>query len=624
VTIRYLLVARILPLVLAGLLSSQAVAARPGEWREIRDPHYGEVLFYFYQQHYFTALSRLMTAQHFSQFQHHAEEAELLRGGMLLSYGVHLEAGRIFERLIAQGAAPAVRNRAWFYLAKIRYQRGYLPEAEQALAQIEGKLTAGLDGERQILHALLLMQRREYRAAAEILKNIAGSSPWARYGRYNLGVALVRAGETQTGIALLDQLGKEPVQDEEMAALRDKVNVALGFSLLQNDRAEEARASLERVRLTGLMTNKALLGMGWAQLSLNRTEKALVYWEELRQRGLLDAAVQESLLAVPFALGKLGAYRQSLERYEEASRLYEQEMNRLDQSVAAIRAGKLADLLLRGDDSQDDGWFWKLEQLPEAPESRYLVQLMASHDFQEALKNYRDLRFLIARLDQWAQDLPIYRDMLTARRTAFRERLPQSLTLARERDSAAHTAARNRLHDQLARIFQEEDAGALASEHEHSQSQRLANIERLLKRQGASADPDTVERARMLRGLLTWDQAVAFPARRWEARQSLQQLDKALDDTRSWREALSQARETMPREFDAYETRILELAPRLRALQARARELAQAQSLHLGNLAVAELTAQRERLATYQTQVHFAVAQIYDQSASDSKEAPGP
>ncbi|HCU54831.1 MAG TPA: hypothetical protein DIC36_11340 [Gammaproteobacteria bacterium] len=423
---------------------------------------------------------------------------------------------------------------------------------------------------------------------------------------------------------MLDQLGREPAQDEEMASLRDKVNVALGFSLLQADRAEEAKASLERVRLSGLMTNKALLGMGWAQLSLNRTERALVYWEELRQRGILDSAVQESMLAVPFALGKLGAYRQSLERYEEASRLYEQEMTQIDQSVAAIRAGKLSELLLRDDTSEEDGWFWTLEKLPDAPEARYLVQLMAGHDFQEALKNYRDLRFLIARLDQWAHDLPVYEDMLATRRAGFRERLPQSLTAARERDSAAHKEARDRLRDTLARIILDDDAEALANEREHDQGLRLARLERLLERQGSATDPDTVERVRLLRGLLTWDQAVAFPARRWEAQHSLQELDKVLDDTRSWREALSQARETMPREFDAFEARIQALTPRLRALQARARDLAVAQSAHLGELAVIELTAQRERLATYLTQVHFAVAQIYDQSASETKEAPAP
>jgi len=82
--------------------------------------------------------------------------------------------------------------------------------------------------------------------------------------------------------------------------------------------------------------------------------------------------VQESLLAVPYALGKLGAYQRSLERYEEAIGIYVREMNRLDTSIAAIRAGKLTALFLQEDPIEEMGWFWKLERLPDAPESHYL------------------------------------------------------------------------------------------------------------------------------------------------------------------------------------------------------------------------------------------------------------
>ena len=91
---------------------------------EIRDPHYGDALFYFFEDRYFTSLTTLMVSQHFGRVEHHADEAEVLRGGMLASYGLTREAGEIFAQLIQKGASPAVRDRAWFYLAKIRYQRG--------------------------------------------------------------------------------------------------------------------------------------------------------------------------------------------------------------------------------------------------------------------------------------------------------------------------------------------------------------------------------------------------------------------------------------------------------------------------------------------------------------------
>ncbi|MEO5882305.1 MAG: hypothetical protein ABIQ06_07800, partial [Caldimonas sp.] len=124
--------------------------ARPNH--EIKDPYYGDALFHFFQDHHFTSVTTLMASQHFGRVSHHDEEAEILRGGMLLSYGLTKESGQIFARLI-ESTSPKVRDRAWFFLAKIRYQRGYLPEAENALAQVEDKLPEGLQEERILLQA---------------------------------------------------------------------------------------------------------------------------------------------------------------------------------------------------------------------------------------------------------------------------------------------------------------------------------------------------------------------------------------------------------------------------------------------------------------------------------------
>ena len=606
--------------VLLPILSNVSVA-RSNEWREVREPHYGEVLFYFYQQKYFSALSHLMTSQHFGRLGAHVDEAELLRGGMLLSYGQHLEAGRIFEQLIESGAPQAIRDRVWFYLAKIRYQRGYLAEAEQALARIEGKLPGDLDDERQVLHAFLLMGRQEYRQAAALLDGLRGKSEWAHYGRYNLGVALIKAGETAKGVALLEQIGRTPVKGEELAALRDKANVALGFTYLQDGWPELARTYLERVRLDGLMSNKALLGMGWAYSARDQQEKALVHWDELKDRNLLDAAVQESLMAVPYALGKLGAYQRSLDQYESAIGIYTREMTRLDGVIDAIRAGKLGTLLLGNDQIEEMGWFWKLEQLPDAPESVYLAHLIAGHDFQEALKNYRDLRFALTRLEQWSSDIGIYQDMLTTRRAAFAGRLPAVLGSQRTQAVARLMAARDRYARELARIETESDSVPLATEKEQELLARLERSRQRLARR-LDTDSDTRERYRLVHGLLTWDMATDFKSRLWQSQKSLNELDRLLQETKTQRSTLEQAQREEPLRFDAFAVRIRALAPRISSLQDQTRVLVRAQETHLGELAIAELRQQQERLAVYLTQARFAVAQIYDKSSAAEQEAP--
>ena len=46
-------------------------------------------------------------------------------------------------------------------------------------------------------------------------------------------------------------------------------------------------------------------------------------------------------LAVPYAMGELGAYAQSLELYNDAIGIFERERVSLDESIGAIRSGKL-------------------------------------------------------------------------------------------------------------------------------------------------------------------------------------------------------------------------------------------------------------------------------------------
>jgi len=606
--------------VIAALWLPTGVLAAKTKPTTVSDPHYGEVLYYFYQQKYFSALGNLMTAQHFGRFTHHADEAELLRGGLLLSYGVHLEAGRIFERLIAEGASPSVRDRAWFFLAKIRYQRGYVEEAEDALARIGDKLPGELENERYMLAAFLLMKRERYAEAIQQLERIDRRSEVARYGRYNLGVAMVRSGELERGTALLDELGRESAESEEFKALRDKANVAIGFAFLQAGKPERARHALERVRLEGLMSNMALLGMGWAHSAENQQERALVLWQELRDRSQQDAAVQESLLASSYAFGKLGAWRQSLERYEHAIGVYTRELSRIDSSIEAIRSGRLTDLLIRELPSEELGWFWELKNLPDTPETRYLSSLLAGHGFQEALKNHRDLQFLIARLDQWVRDLESYDDMLATRRRGYAERLPAVLSSRHEDEHARRRATRDDIAARMQRVESENDAEALATVQHREQLSRLEQIRGVLSLQ--PVDDETWERYRLLRGVLRWDMETAFPGRLWEVRKHLQEVDRALEQTDVARNALMEARTRMPEIFAGFEQRIRALEPRIRALQERARELARDQGSYIAETAVAALNAQRLRIATYLTQARFAVAQIYDQSSSQEPEAP--
>jgi len=222
----------------ALLLSPVVAAAGERDGIVVQDPHYGEVLFYFYQQDYFNALAHLDASRAQGRVASHEAEAELLQGGLMLSWGQHEQAGKIFERLLNDSSDPSVRNRTWFYLGKVRYQRGYIDAARRAFESISAPLALELEAERYNLLARIYMDQGQFAQAIELLANWEGPAIWMVYARYNMGVALVRAGQLDMGASVLNALGTMEIgdsADEELLGLRDRANLALGFAYLQAD-----------------------------------------------------------------------------------------------------------------------------------------------------------------------------------------------------------------------------------------------------------------------------------------------------------------------------------------------------------------------------------------------------
>ena len=163
---------------------------------------------------------------------------------------------------------------------------------------------------------------------------------------------------------------------------------------------QRAYESLDRVRLEGPFSNQALLRAGWAEVSAGNFERALVPRNILAKREVTDSAVQEALLAAPFAYGKLEIHGRAALMYGHALEAYTSELDRVDASIDSIRKEFLK-ALLREELKQDRDWVIRLRTLPETPETYYLMALMASHDFQTALSNYLDLEDLRTRLVSW-------------------------------------------------------------------------------------------------------------------------------------------------------------------------------------------------------------------------------
>ncbi len=626
---KFLLSAALITVLAFGpLLSHEAHAAKAEAekvvLKPLRDLDFGYSLYYLFQQEYLPAIVHLTVAQEKKSIPHHIDDSRLLLGGMYLSFGMHREAGEMFDRLINEDVPQRVRNRAWFYLAKIRYQRELYPEAESAILKIEGSLPDEMERERQLLLANILMSQKRYADADAHLTSIKDTSIWSSYARYNLAVSLIKQENFSRGEEILKQLGSSIAPDSEAQAIRDQANLALGYTYIQQKQPQPAIEFLRKVRLQGHLTNKALLGLGWAYDQQEEYTRALAPWLELNKRNILDSAVQESLLATPYALSKLNKDARALKHYQNAIEIYASEIRRLEEAIINITSGSFIQTILEKQSSSEMGWFWEMENAPDSAESYYLLSLLASHSFQESLKNYRDLRILRKNMGQWAYDIDVFDTILETRRIAYANRLPQIQKSIEVINSNALQHKHDQFVSELQRIELTDDLLALANEEEKAQLNILSRANTSIKKLSAQRSMTKAEeKSRLLQGVIKWDIASQYGPRIWSVKNNLKQLDEALLKNKTRSQTMIDAEKLAPQRFEGYGARIDQSRTYVNDLLKMIDETQLAQQKLLESLAISQLRDQQQRIESYLTHAQFSVAQIQDK-ASHKQEGGAP
>ncbi len=392
-------------------------------------PIWGETLYYAFQEEWFEAIARLDTelSQHreldqpqLDSLYPHIGLAEFSVGDFELAYRMHQRAGRAIGAVINGNVPEAVRNEAIYRLGKIYFQKSQPLNALHALERIDGKVAKGIEEDLTFLHAQVLLANGRFAQAADLFATLRGSKTLAGFAGYNLGITLLLEGRKGDGLQQLDQTGQLDAAEPLALGIKDKANLVLGDRLLAAGEFVAAKAILDRVRLSGPFSNRALLGSGWADASREDYAAALAPWSLLLEREATDPAVQEGLLAVPYAYGKLGIHSRAALLYSRALEAFGSEIDKLSASIHSIREGKFLQALVRDELQQDANWVVRLRELPATPETHYLLELMASHDFQTALRNYLDLEQLRRKLEGWQDDFAAFEQLIKDRRDYYR------------------------------------------------------------------------------------------------------------------------------------------------------------------------------------------------------------
>jgi len=413
-------------------------------WDGIQDPRLRAAQFELLMGRPAAAISRVLADRARGRIAGPPAQARLVLAGMYLANDAHYQAAETFYLMADMGQPRAVRDLAWFQLARAQFRHGLPDEALRSLAQVEGELPPPQERERLLLSSLLLLQDERLDEAAQRLSRLQAlsgddgpASPWATYGRFNLGVALFRRGREQQGRAMLEAVGRLPGDSAEIQALRDKANLTLAFSYLAQQQPEVAQRYFNVTRLHGPLSNKALLGLGRAHAARGDYKKALVPWMQLVGRDASDPSVLDGLLAVPYAFGKLEALKQSLEYYQSALQAYREEMQRVRAVEAEVSSGALVEgLAARMAGEADDGGHRDLTDLSGVPGARHLWPLISTHEFREILENYVRVGRALDETARWNTQLAANASLAPGRRADLQARiaaLKDRLTTTRQR-----------------------------------------------------------------------------------------------------------------------------------------------------------------------------------------------
>ena len=631
-------------ILLSAILSSLSTYAASGlDDVELQDLYFGEILFYAYQDLHFDALARLdneLSQYHeldestLDPFHQHLGQAEFSVGDFELQYRMNQRAGKAIQAVLGGGVDVAIRNQAAYSLARLFYKKNdpqstlyaldlILDDVEKSryeekysLNVLRGKEPETFETDVAYLRALASIDTGQFGEAVKLLQKLKKEPSLKGYVAYNLGIALIQNGQEKEGLIVLDELGRLETSDPGLVAIKDKTNLKLAYRWLEKGDANKAQQYFGLVRLDGPYSNAALLGAGWVAVSQGKFDRALVPWSMLHERAETNYSVQEVLMAVPYAYGKLEAHGKAANLYDHAMDVFVREIASLDDSIKSIRIGKLLTALLDEKSKKDKNWVVNLREMEDTPETRYILELMASHNFQESYKNYKDLAELRHHLDKWLDDLRVFEEMIEIRQAYQQPLLPVVEEKFKKLDARIklRLEQRENLATKLKNMLISPRPEYLATAIERQALDTVNALEEIRISNPAAITDDVALRVQRLRGVLMWRVHSEYDQRLTDAYNNLVSLDEIITELKIRYHSFIRTRQAATQSYEGYTIPIRQLRTRLFSAQRKLKGVMAKQGRLIETMAISELDRRRKRLEEYQIKARFALAESYDRA----------
>ena len=601
---------RLLVCVLMIMLSAPMMAStRVDRPHAVVDPGYGAILFEYYQQNWFAAMTQALMALETGTLPSQRTEAEVLLGALYAHYGMPDEAERLFRALLADSVDPALAPSIWLHLAELHYRKQRYADALTLLDEQIGTPPDELSRQFHALRTRVLMRMGRFEdtgAALDYLDEDALSA----YLRYNLAVSRINAGEGKKGEGLLWQVANLPPGDEETNALKDRAMLALGVHYLRTGEGEKARNVLRAARLDGPYSETALLLHGRAWIATDEPVRALGSLQTLAERSLQFEETQEALLSLPWLFQLLGDFSRAGSGYRNAISRYTEHYRYLAELEAEIRSGKwFSDLV------QEPVWSTAMDALPPFEPRRVesfptFRHLFASHDFHTRWRDYHEQLRQIHLLQHWYQRLPAIEEMVAAQIRKHRQQVPLAEEMLAALEEAGWPQQLKKIEQRFQHGQQNNDIAMFASDEERKLLAAVNEVEGLMARWPEKIKPELRERLALQKGLLLWRLQENSVPRQWQRERQIRELSVLLEETSLLTDRLAAAASGDSSRVVSLGHQLAGLYNEIASLDERGSSLLRRQQQQIEALALTQIDSTRERLRAFTAESWAALGDL--------------
>ncbi|MEE4246776.1 MAG: tetratricopeptide repeat protein [Kangiellaceae bacterium] len=586
---------------------------------KLKELAFGELLYDYYQENYFAALTRLDVAEYRNEVVEHKQHLRLIRGVMYLSYGMLSSAEQLFVELLAQDIQGERLAQVRYYLAKTNYLNGRYQQAERFLNQALAYLPSELQDDAYLMQGQLALNKEQLTPAQAAFEKISPNSQAGRFAQFNLGLIYLQQENVEPAIELFDQIAPLANDSEVSKSLYDRANLALGYYFLQQKNSSLAKSYLFKVRLDSLFSNRALLALGWTFLEEKELAKAITYWQELLKGDGRDPAVQEAAMAIAFAYYENGAKKEALESFVTAAALFGEQLTIIAAANDDIEQS-LFDRWLQSQTGQGERIFqrWFTGDVPITGHAieYYIQEVVASNEFNQFFHRFQEMSHLNNVLIQWSIELPVYEQMLSNHQQRYQIIEPKVLARVKLAQSGNFSQQFEQLASEAERRLREDDVTVLADEEELELFNDLARLRGSIDKVEANGEDMSEQREQLRRvyGALLWQQWSNYGPKSYHVKKSISQARAALDNFAKQTNDIAVSQNYAKNRFNNYDRRIEAIRNKIDGLVGQINISRDKARVEMKRILAKVLDKRKQELDFLLAQTELSIAKIQDEA----------